>query len=605
MKKNKMTQCLILLIFLAVSACSPQTQKTPAMVESNTDEILPSATAEYMPTEPDVEPTVGLTNTPAPDAAVEQTEEAETIVYEPASMCLSDRQTLPNSLVSQLIYMTNQEPLTINDEPCTSVVIGEERQIGQMVLVLVAPFPTVQDEIPAEELQRFWQEGEIKNFDRLILYPYALNALTWLWGEPVGQVDVFDRTSFNSLEEEDEYYQSFMKEAWTSERTWAIVEFLDLHPRWKVIALDGQSPIHKDFDPEQYALTIPLTLYNEDPARLEGTFKYMAYPKFEDLMPLSNYDPEKLTTVILTGVTAMARATAVGMDERGILVPGEDLTDVLKEADVLHISNEVPFAENCPKQSSGGYLVFCSPESYMELLRSIGTDVVELTGDHFQDYGSEAMLFTLDLYAKEGWQVYGGGKDIFDARAPIKLEVNGNKIAFLGCNAKSPNFAQASETSTGAYHCDMDYMEETVRQLRHEGYLPIVTFQHEEVYTWSPNAQMIRDFGRVLEAGAVIASGSQAHQPHYAEFVHNGFAHYGLGNLFFDQYGVAQYTDWGFIDRHVFYEGRYISMELLTIRFLDKVKATWATPEQRAEMLEIIFDTSRMWWPGTEPWRQE
>ncbi len=44
---------------------------------------------------------------------------------------------------------------------------------------------------------------------------------------------------------------------------------------------------------------------------------------------------------------------------------------------------------------------------------------------------------------------------------------------------------------------------------------------------------MIRDFGIVLEAGAVITSGSQAHQPHYAEFVHDGFAHYGLGNLFF------------------------------------------------------------------------
>jgi len=116
---------------------------------------------------------------------------------------------------------------------------------------------------------------------------------------------------------------------------------------------------------------------------------------------------------------------------------------------------------------------------------------------------------------------------------------------------------------------------------------------------------MIRDFGIVLEAGAVIASGSQAHQPHYAEFVHDGFAHYGLGNLFFDQYGIAEYTDWAFIDRHVFYNGRHISTEILTIRFLDLVKATWATPEQRIEMLETLFDTARMWWPGEEPWRKQ
>jgi poly-gamma-glutamate synthesis protein (capsule biosynthesis protein) len=417
-------------------------------------------------------------------------------------------------------------------------------------------------------------------------------------------VEIFDSTPyFMTAYEYETYAHVFMKEAWTRERTWAIVAFEELHPRWKVIALDGQSPIHKSFKPETYPLTIPLSAYDEDLGQLERAIKYFGNWKLAE--PFSNYHPDKLATVILTGVTAMARATAVGMDERGILVPGEDLADVLKEADILHISNEVPFAENCPKQSRGGYLVFCSPASYMELLRSIGTDVVELTGDHFQDYGSAGMLYTLDLYAKEGWPVYGGGKDIFDARAPIKLEVNGNKIAFLGCNAKSPNFAQASETSTGAYHCDMDYMAQTVKDLVEEGYLPIVTFQHEERYAWQPNAQMTRDFDIVLNAGAVIASGSQAHQPHFAEFLYDGFAHYGLGNLFFDQYGVGEYTHWAFIDRHVFYDGRHISTELLTIRFLDRVKATWASPEERVEMLEMLFDTGRMMWPGTKPWEQQ
>jgi len=178
---------------------------------------------------------------------------------------------------------------------------------------------------------------------------------------------------------------------------------------------------------------------------------------------LSNLDSSKLTTVILTGVTALVRATAVGMDQRGVLVPAEYLAPIMQEADILHISNEVPFAQQCPPHNAGNYLVFCSPENYMELLRFIGTDIVELTGDHFEDYGEEGMLYTLDLYAKEGWPVYGGGKDIFDASAPVKLEVNGNKIAFIGCNAKSPNFAQASETLSGAYHCDMDYMAQTIR----------------------------------------------------------------------------------------------------------------------------------------------
>ncbi len=104
-------------------------------------------------------------------------------------------------------------------------------------------------------------------------------------------------------------------------------------------------------------------------------------------------------------------------------------------------------------------------------------------------------------------------------------------LAFIGCNAKSPNFAQASETSSGAYHRDMDYMVEAVSQLKEQGYLPIVTFQHEERYFWSPNASMVRDFTAVAGAGAVIVSGSQSHVPHYTEFYNDTFLHYGLGNL--------------------------------------------------------------------------
>jgi poly-gamma-glutamate capsule biosynthesis protein CapA/YwtB (metallophosphatase superfamily) len=34
----------------------------------------------------------------------------------------------------------------------------------------------------------------------------------------------------------------------------------------------------------------------------------------------------------------------------------------------------------------------------------------------------------------------------------------------------------------------------------------------------------------------VIVSGSQAHQPHGFEFYNGSLIHYGLGNLFFDQY---------------------------------------------------------------------
>jgi hypothetical protein len=130
--------------------------------------------------------------------------------------------------------------------------------------------------------------------------------------------------------------------------------------------------------------------------------------------------------------------------------------------------------------------------------------------------------------------------------------------------------------------------------LREDGYQVIFTFQHREYYTYTTQPILEYDFGQIATAGASIVSGSQAHQPHGFAFDAEAFIHYGLGNLFFDQFHFcADYAcDDAFIDRHVFYEGRHISTELITIRFADLARPRLMTPEERARFLEIIFNAS-------------
>jgi poly-gamma-glutamate synthesis protein (capsule biosynthesis protein) len=552
-KPNSLLLIIISLFILSPLAC----QAAPTLITPSQTPALPTATlASETTEEPDPTPTATL--------------EPQLLVYQPNP----DLPLALNELIEKQDFTKSRGAA---NESAFTFTFGSANPAGNWVYALAAPFPTVTDEVSASWLQNLWQGQPEDAIQTLLVAEGDLPALTSILGEP-GQT-VRTQTKDQLLET-----------AWTTQNTWAIIPFEEIEPHWKVLIIDGQSPIHKDFSADHYALNVPISA---SPVVPDESF---TLPPDLAALHLSNLDSSRITTVMLTGVTALVRATAVGMDQRGILVPGENIATVMEEADILHISNEVPFAEVCPPHTFGDYLVFCTPESYLELLRSVGTDVVELTGDHFQDYGREGMLFTLGLYAKEGWPVYGGGKDIFDARKAVKLEVNGNKLAFIGCNAKSPNFAQASETTSGAYHCDMDFMAEAVRELKSEGYLPIVTFQHEERYFWSPNASMVEDFNTVAEAGAVIVSGSQSHVPHYAEFYGDSFLHYGLGNLFFDQYGIAPNTDIGFLDRHVFYEGRYLGVELIPIQFIDKVQARLMTAEEKAETLSVMFDTMRMWW---------
>ncbi|MCK7481835.1 MAG: hypothetical protein M0C28_35185 [Candidatus Moduliflexus flocculans] len=56
-----------------------------------------------------------------------------------------------------------------------------------------------------------------------------------------------------------------------------------------------------------------------------------------------------MTVVAMAGVTALVRATASTMERRGVLYPAQDIRGWLIEADITHISNEVPFAVDCPE----------------------------------------------------------------------------------------------------------------------------------------------------------------------------------------------------------------------------------------------------------------
>jgi poly-gamma-glutamate synthesis protein (capsule biosynthesis protein) len=165
----------------------------------------------------------------------------------------------------------------------------------------------------------------------------------------------------------------------------------------------------------------------------------------------------------------------------------------------------------------------------------------------------------------------------------------------MGCNAKGSHYyAPADEVTPGAVPCDFDWMETEITRLKDEGYLVIVTFQHVEYYSYQAQPDLVRDFGRMAEAGATIVSGSQSHQAHGFAFQNGALIHYGLGNLFFDQYLFCENAncDYAFMDRHIIYDGQHINTELIPIRFIDMARPRLMTPDEKAWFLDLIFEAS-------------
>lgn len=444
--------------------------------------------------------------------------------------------------------------------------------------VAVTPFYSHINDILFSDIQVCWTNSGLESmpFKRIMVSPDTLDSLEFLWG--LASEDCVAEIQADEL----------ANQLWLDQEAIGLIPFDRIQPDFKILSVDQSDPLSKDFARSEYSLNL--------------RFNYQISPGYQiDLSSyplITNYDPSKLSSIALTGVTALVRDTAQIMETEGVLYPAADIQNILSIADITHINNEVPFASDCPDPETYQVsLRFCSADRYIELLEVVGTDIVELSGDHFGDWGPEAMIHTINLYTDKGWAIYGGGATLSEGLAPVILTHNENRFAFIGCNGKGiDRYATATEEYPGASQCDFKWMIPEITRLTNEGYLVIATMQHEEVDSFGSIALQQYDFRRLAEAGAVVVSGSQSHHPQAFELTDSSFIHYGLGNLFFDQWFLAHYNpkshinkDKSFIDMHYFYRGSYIGTRFVPLQFIDNARPRPMTLEERIPFLNEVY----------------
>lgn len=451
------------------------------------------------------------------------------------------------------------------EEADVRLVVEEGRPLATWVYGVAVPFATVDEQTTLAQLQQNWQAG---GTPQALVTEDVMALLTELWGAGSGQTVPAE---------------ALVEQLWQRRPAWSLVPFQRLRPDLKVLAVDGDSPLAPQFDPSTYPLTVQFGATGDEEA-LEAFFAAWQGPD-------SNYEPERMTRVAMTGVTALVRATAYQMEIRDILYPGEEVTPVMQMADVAHVSNEVSFVPDCPPPHYVGDPVFCSDPRYLELLETLGVDVVELTGNHLNDWGAQYVAYTQSLYEEAGMQTFGGGQNVAEAQAPLVVTHNGNRLAFVGCNPVGPPGGWATEGRAGAAPCDYPSFRAQIQTLREEGHVVIATQQYQEIYDYAPTDQQRADFRALAEAGAAAVSGSQGHHAQGFDFHEGAFIHYGLGNLFFDQMDRLG-TRQTFVDTYVIYENRLLSVELWTGLIENYARPRLMTPGERRDLLQTVFEAS-------------
>ncbi|MFW6182370.1 MAG: CapA family protein [Chloroflexota bacterium] len=543
-------------------------QALPTLAAGISDPLTPPPTPPITPSaegavvDPTVEPPVTESaNTATPTTAPAPTETAWTVAVDPAVP--GDLQRAVEALIAAQSgrFRLAQE----GERADVQLGPGEDHSLSTWVYAVAVPFATVDDTSTLADLQQNWQTG---GAPQAVLGEQVQEWLAQAWG-PGDAETVAVEEAAGAL--------------WQRRTAWSLVPFHRLTPDLKVLAVDGQSPLDAGFDPSSYPLVLEVGVSGQDPA-LDAFLAAWDGPQ-------SNYRPQRITRVAMTGVTALVRATAYQMEIRGVLYPGEEVAPVLQAADVAHVINEVSFVPDCPTPHYIGDPVFCSDPGYMALLEELGVDVVELTGNHLNDWGAQYVPYTLDLYDEAGMRYFGGGRDLAQAQEPLLVEHNDNQIAFVGCNPVGPAGGWATEQRAGSAPCEWEAFQEQIGALDDAGHVVIATQQYQEIYEYAPTSQQRADFAALAEAGAAAVSGSQGHHAQGFDFHEGAFIHYGLGNLFFDQMDRMG-TRQTFVDQYVIYENRLLSVALWTGLIENYARPRLMTAEERADLLQTVFEAS-------------
>src|SRR4030042_4553778 len=124
------------------------------------------------------------------------------------------------------VPVSNQAQVRVESRP--------ELPLTHWVYAAVAPFPTREDSCSMEQLRALWEGSEQQ--PPVLLSPATAEALRPQLGEPAGAA--LRSTADSEL----------LDAAWALKEARALVPFEQLEPRWKVLQVEGQNPLHLHFE---------------------------------------------------------------------------------------------------------------------------------------------------------------------------------------------------------------------------------------------------------------------------------------------------------------------------------------------------------------------
>jgi hypothetical protein len=299
---------------------------------------------------------------------------------------------------------------------------------------------------------------------------------------------------------------------------------------------------------------------------------------------------KKITQLNLTGVTAITRGVCSTIEQNGTDYITENIRSYFEKADFVHISNEVSIAENC--QCMGATMRFCSKEEHFKILKDLHCNIVELTGNHNRDYGDAPFLKTMEWYKKNNIKTFGGGNSPEEANTPLVVTLkDGTRLGFIGFNEFCP-CAECADVPAecGANRWDSLKAKAVIKKMKNElkcNYI-IASVQYGESDSYYPTPSQKKISQQLLNYGADMTYGSQAHQVQQITFINHKPLFYGLGNFIFDQMHRTGLRQAYFLQMY-FYNGKLLQARPVFTFYQNDRRLHIATHDEAGSIRKEIF----------------
>lgn len=152
----------------------------------------------------------------------------------------------------------------------------------------------------------------------------------------------------------------------------------------------------------------------------------------------------------------------------------------LRAADIVFGQLETSFAAGGVRLPQARHAVLARPDGAAALARA-GFNLISMAGNHVMDWGSDAFFETREHLRAAGLDVVGAGRDIHEARAPVRYTLpDGSRVAILAYSSILPMAYWAEERRPGCAPMRAHTLYEQIEHDQPGTPARIHTFAHRE-----------------------------------------------------------------------------------------------------------------------------